>query len=82
MMTPLIVPVGAGEAPILDDAILSLASAACLVRFKGLSREHTHSDLRTFVGWCVELGIEPLGADRRRPELNVRLMQESRWQSR
>jgi len=47
-MTSFIVPAGAGEDALSDDARLHLAAAAYLARFKGLSREHTDSDLRTF----------------------------------
>ena len=47
-MTSFIVPAGAGEDALFDEARLHLAAAAYLARFKGLSREHTDSDLRTF----------------------------------
>jgi integrase/recombinase XerD len=72
------VPASAGVAPAFDDARLSLASAAYLARFKGLSREHTDSDLRAFLGWCVERDIDPLDAQPRQLELYVRWMQETR----
>jgi hypothetical protein len=48
-MTSFIVPAGAGEDAVLDDALLPVAAAAYLARFKGLSREHTDSDLRAFL---------------------------------
>jgi len=76
--TSSIVPAGAGEELVLDDARLPLAVAAHLARFKGLSREHTDSDLRAFLGWCAERGIEPLRAHRRELELYLRWMQETR----
>jgi hypothetical protein len=45
-MTSFIVPASAGEDAVFDDALLPMAAAAYLARFKGLSREHTDSDLR------------------------------------
>src|SRR5680860_641343 len=77
-MTSFIVPAGAGDHAVLDDALLPLATAAYLARFKGLSREHTDSDLRAFLNWCVGRGIEPLQAQRAQLELYVRWMQETR----
>jgi hypothetical protein len=41
---------------------LRLAVAAYLARFKGGSRDHTHSDLRCYLAWCAERGLDPLGA--------------------
>ena len=77
-MTSFIVPAGAGEDAVLDDALLPLAAAAYLARFKGLSREHTDSDLRSFLNWCAERDIDPLHAQRLQLELYVRWMQETR----
>jgi hypothetical protein len=37
---------------------LRLAVAACLARFKGCSCEHTESDLRCYLAWCVKRGPE------------------------
>jgi hypothetical protein len=39
---------------------LRLAVAAYLARFKGSSREHTESDLRCYLSWCAEQGLDPL----------------------
>jgi site-specific recombinase XerD len=72
------VPSGAGEDAVSDDARLHLAAAAYLARFKGLSREHTDSDLRTFLNWCAGRDIDPLRAQRAQLELYVRWMQEIR----
>ena len=36
--------------------------AAYLARFKGSSREHTESDLRCYLAWCAERGLDPLAA--------------------
>jgi hypothetical protein len=57
---------------------LRLAVAAYLARFKGSSREHTESDLRCFLTWCAERGLEPLAARRPHLELYIRSMQEIR----
>ena len=46
---------------------LRLAVAAYLARFKGSSCEHTESDLRCYLAWCAERGLDPLAA--RRPHL-------------
>ena len=77
-MTSFIVPAGAGEDAAFDDVRLHLAAAAYLARFKGLSREHTDSDLRAFLSWCAGRGIDPLRAQRAQLELYVRWMQETR----
>src|ERR1700753_2662000 len=57
---------------------LRLAVAAYLTRFKGSSREHTESDLRYYLAWCAERGLDPLGAQRPHLELYIRWMQEIR----
>jgi site-specific recombinase XerD len=57
---------------------LRLAVAAYLARFKGSSREHTESDLRCFLSWCAEHGLDPLAARRPHLELYIRWMQEIR----
>jgi site-specific recombinase XerD len=77
-MTSLIVPADVGEATSPVDPRLPLAVAAYLARFTGLSRQHTTSDLRAYLGWCAERDIEPLGAQRQHLELYVRWMQETR----
>jgi len=43
---------------------LRLAVAAYLARFKGSSREHTESDLRCYLAWCAEQGLDPLAVRR------------------
>src|ERR1700744_833417 len=48
---------------------LRLAVAAYLARFKGTSRDHTESDLRCYLAWCAEHGLDPLAA--RRPHLGA-----------
>jgi hypothetical protein len=44
--------------------VLRRAVAGYLARYKGLSRSHTESDPRVFLGWCTERGLEPLAAQR------------------
>jgi integrase/recombinase XerD len=61
-------------APFTDQ--LRLAVAAYLARFKGSSREHTESDLRCYLSWCAERGLDPLAARRPHLELYIRWMQE------
>ena len=63
-------------APFTDQ--LRVAVAAYLARFKGSSREHTKSDLRCFLAWCAERGLDPLAARRPHLELYIRWMQEIR----
>jgi integrase/recombinase XerD len=50
---------------------LRLAVAAYLARFKGSSCEDTESDLRCYLAWCAERGLDPLAA--RRPHLKLYL---------
>jgi len=57
---------------------LRLAVAAYLARFKDGSRDHTHSDLRCYLAWCAERGLDPLAAQRPHLELYIRWMQEIR----
>jgi integrase/recombinase XerD len=57
---------------------LRLAVAAYLARFKGSSREHTESDLRCYLAWCAEHGLDPLAARRPQLELYTQWMQEIR----
>ena len=57
---------------------LRLAVAAYLARFKGTSRDHTNSDLRCYLAWCAERGLDPFLARRPHLELYIRWMQEVR----
>jgi hypothetical protein len=74
----------AGLAPVPSDhpvpftEQLRLAAAAYLPRFKGSSREYTGSDLRCYLDWCAEHGVDPLAARRPQLELYIRWMQETR----
>src|SRR6266581_430207 len=64
--------------PVPNADRLRLAVAAYLARFKGGSRDHTHSDLRCYLAWCAERGLGPLAARRPHLELYIRWMQEVR----
>ncbi len=67
--------------PVLIDAAtdpLVRAVAAYLARYRGQTRVHTESDLRAYLVWCRERGVEPLAAQRAQIELYVRWMQEVR----
>jgi site-specific recombinase XerD len=57
---------------------LRLAVAAYLARYKGSSREHSESDLRCYLSWCAERGLDPLAAQCPHLELYIRWMQEIR----
>ena len=46
--------------------------------FKGSSRAHTESDLRCYLSWCTQRGLDPLAAQRPHLELYIRWMQEIR----
>jgi integrase/recombinase XerD len=52
--------------------------AAYLARYSGSSHDHAHSDLRCFLAWCAERGLDPLAASRAQLELYIRWMQEVR----
>ena len=67
-----------GNSPDPFNGRLRLAVAAYLARFKGSSREHTESDLRCYLTWCAEHGLDPLAAKRPHLELYIRWMQEVR----
>jgi integrase/recombinase XerD len=58
------------------SATVRIAVAAYLARFKGQSRVHTESDLRSFVNWCNRQDLDPLAAQRPHIELFLRWMQE------
>ena len=67
--------------PVLLDAAtdpLVRAVAAYLARYRGQTRVHTESDLRAYLVWCRERGVEPLKENRAQIELYVRWMQEVR----
>src|SRR5258708_6135906 len=57
---------------------LRLPVAAYLARFKGTSPHHTDSELRCYLAWCAERGLDPFLAGRPHRELYIRWMQEIR----
>jgi integrase/recombinase XerD len=63
---------------VANSHIPRLAVAAYLARFKGQSRIHTESDLRSYLNWCEMRQLDPLGATRPHIELYVRWLQEVR----
>src|SRR5437773_461673 len=52
------------------------AVAAYLGRYRGQTRLHTESDLRVFLRWCAEFGLDPLAAVRVDIERYVRWLQD------
>jgi integrase/recombinase XerD len=78
MMTFTELAPSASELPEPFTGRLRLAVAAYLARFKGSSRAHTESDLRCYLAWCAERGLDPLAARRPHLELCIRWMQEIR----
>ncbi len=63
-------------APFTDQ--LRLAVAAYLARSTGASRQHTESDLRCYLPWRAQRGLDPFTALRPHLELYIRRMQEIR----
>jgi hypothetical protein len=53
------VPNGVARA---DQLVLRAAVSAYLGRYRGETRLHTESDLRVFLGWCVNQNLDPLAA--------------------
>jgi integrase/recombinase XerD len=47
-----------------NTGTLKLAVAAYLARYKGLSRAHAESDLRSYLHWCLDHRLDPLQAQR------------------
>jgi integrase/recombinase XerD len=72
-----VVPVRLADSRAAADR-LRLAVAAYLARYTGSSRDHAHSDLRCFLAWCAERGLDPRAAGRVHLELYIRWMQEMR----
>src|SRR6266516_5202937 len=59
-------------------ASYALAVAGYLARFTGASRQHTETDLRCYLSWCAERGLESLTVLRPNLQLYIRWMQEIR----
>jgi hypothetical protein len=65
-------PVPSDRPAPFTDQLRQLAVAAYLARYKGSSREHTESDLRCYLTWRAERGLDPLAARRPHLELYIR----------
>src|SRR5919202_2331764 len=61
-----------------NHRVLRAAVSAYLGRYRGETRVHTESDLRVFLRWCTEQGIDPLSAVRVDIERYVRWLQDVR----
>jgi site-specific recombinase XerD len=61
-----------------DRLVLRAAVAAYLGRYRGQTRLHTESDLRIFLRWYADQGLDPLAAVRVDIERYVRWLQEVR----
>ena len=57
---------------VTTNHVRRLAVAAYLARFKGQSRVHTESDLRSYLTWSESHGLDPLAAARPHIELYLR----------
>ena len=61
-----------------EQLVLRAAVVAYLGRYRGQTRIHTESDLRVFLRWCADQGIDPLAAVRADIERYVRWLQDIR----
>src|SRR5690349_5219872 len=61
-----------------DHVVLRAAVAAYLGRYRGETRLHTESDLRVFLRWCTDQGLDPLAAVRADIERYLRWLQDVR----
>ena len=77
MMTSTELASAPSDRPMVFTEQLRLAAAAYLARFQGSSREHTDSDLRYYLAWCAECGLDPLAA--RRPQLELYIRAAPGW---
>src|SRR5919204_2090449 len=60
------------------ELLLRAAVSAYLGRYRGQTRLHTESDLRVFLRWCADHGLDPLTAVRVDIERYVRWLQDVR----
>ena len=63
---------------VLQQRALQTAIFAYLGRYRGATRSHTDSDLRTFLTWCTDQELDPLTARRVDIERYVRWLQDVR----
>ncbi|MEV0134847.1 tyrosine-type recombinase/integrase [Dactylosporangium sp. NPDC050688] len=60
------------------ELVLRAAVAAYLGRYRGLTRQHSESDLHVFLRWCTDHELDPLTAVRVDIERYVRWLQDVR----
>jgi site-specific recombinase XerD len=60
------------------ELVLRAAVAAYLGRYRGLTRQHSESDLRVFLHWCADHELDPLATVRIDIERYVRWLQDVR----
>ena len=75
-MAAITVPADGGGSP--NELVLRAATAAYLVRYRGQTRLHSESDLRVFLRWCADQGLDPLAAIRVDIERYLRWLQDVR----
>jgi hypothetical protein len=68
---------GTGVVP-SDHLVLHAAVSEYLGRYRGQTKLHTESDLRVFLRWCADHGLDPLTAVRVDIERYVRWLQDDR----
>ncbi|HZO69178.1 MAG TPA: tyrosine-type recombinase/integrase [Kribbellaceae bacterium] len=61
-----------------EKLVVRAAVSAYLGRYRGQTRLHTESDLRVFLSWCTDQGLDPLAAVRVDIERYVRWPQDVR----
>ena len=77
-MEPFVIEPAVPGTLIAAPDVMHMAVAAYLARFKGQSRVHAESDLRSYLMWCRDHDLQALAAKRGHVELYVRWMQEVR----
>jgi site-specific recombinase XerD len=75
-MAAIIVPAVSGGSS--NEFVLRAATAAYLGRYRGQTRLHSESDLRVFLRWCTDQGLDPLAAVRVDIERYLRWLQDVR----
>ncbi len=70
--------VPSSDAVSADHVVLRAAVAAYLGRYRRETRLHTESDLRVFLRWCTDHGLDPLAAVRVDIERYLRWLQDVR----
>jgi integrase/recombinase XerD len=69
-------PVPSARVASSGDLVPRAAVAAYLGRYRGLTRQHSESDLRVFLRWCTDHQLDPLTAVRVDIERYVRWLQD------